>query len=217
MSSKNMLGEIDREYWDDQTVVSLATSKPIWKHFYTVSPLIVIGTKEGHKYDLAPKHMAMAMGQENYFGFVCTPEHATYHNVKKQKEFTVSFPKPSQITLASLAATPRCEENNRSKNIVEFLPTIPGKWVDALFIKDAYLYLECALDRIIDGFGKYSLISGKIIRAYVDETYLKTSDSDQQKMMAQAPLLAFLAYSRFAVIEDSYVFPMPKDFTHLDE
>lgn len=217
MSDKKLVKKIRRENWENQTVVSLGTSEPIWKHFFTVSPLIVVGTKEGHQYNLAPKHMAMALGQENYFGFICTPEHATYHNVKMQREFTVSFPKPSQITLASLAATPRCEANHQNKKIVDLLPTLQGKWVDALFIKDAYLYLECELDRITDGFGKYSLISGKIIRACVDETYFKTSDSDEQKMLEKAPLLVFLAYSRFAVINDSYTFPMPRNFTHLDE
>jgi len=208
---------LSRNNWNDQNIVTLSVTNSIWNHFYTVSPLVVIGTKEYDQYDLAPKHMAMALGQENYFGFICTPKHATYHNAKHNEFFTVSFPKPDQVTLASLAAAPRCEEVNYNKKIVDLLPTIKAPNIDALFLKDAYLYLECTLHNIIDGFGQYSLISGKIIGAHVDEKYLKIYDQDDQSMLLKSPLLGFLAYSRYTVIRESNDFPMPKDFTHIDD
>ena len=208
---------LGRSHWDDQNIVSLNVVNPIWNHFYTVSPLVVIGTKENDQYDLAPKHMAMAMGQENYFGFVCTPKHATYHNAKRHGSFTVSFPKPDQITFASLAAAPRCEEVSYDKKIIDLLPTIKAPKVDALFLRGAYLYLECTLHHILDGFGQYSLLSGKIIGAHVDEKYLKIYDQDDQTMLMNAPLLGFLAYSRYSVIRETNDFPMPKDFTHIEE
>jgi hypothetical protein len=90
--------------------VSLDISQPIWGRVFTVAPLVVIGTKEGEEYDLAPKHMVTPLGHDNFFGFVCTPKHATYHNAKKEKAFTVSFVTPKQVVLASLTATPRCED-----------------------------------------------------------------------------------------------------------
>ena len=61
----------------------LNTSFPIWDQVFTVAPLVVIGTKEGENYDLAPKHMATPVSFNNYFGFTCTPEHSTYQNIKK--------------------------------------------------------------------------------------------------------------------------------------
>lgn len=206
-----------RQNWEGQEVVSIETKKPIWNHFYMISPLVIIGTKEKDHYDLAPKHMAMAIGQENYFGFVCTPKHATYHNVRDHGYFSVSFPKPDQMVLAGLAAAPRCGEETDQKKMVELLPTVPAPRLDSLFIKNAYLYLECVLHQIIDGFGEYSLITGKITGAYVDLSYLKVSDKDQQHMIQKAPLPGFLAYSRFTIVEDSFAFPMPKDFIHIDD
>ena len=76
------------------TYVNLELSKGVWDRVFTVAPLVVVGTKEKDGYDLAPKHMATPMGFGNYFGFVCTPRHGTYHNVKITRNFTVSFPKP---------------------------------------------------------------------------------------------------------------------------
>ena len=86
-------------------MVRLDLSQSIWDNFFLVAPLVVIGTKEQlGGYDLAPKHMAMPLGWDNYFGFVCTPSHHTYQNICREKAFTVSFPHPEQIILASLSA-----------------------------------------------------------------------------------------------------------------
>ena len=192
--------------------VELDTSQPIWRHFFTVAPLVLIGTKEGGHYNLAPKHMATPLGQENYFGFVCTPDHRTYHNVKKTKAFTVSFPRPDQVVLTSLAATPRDDSCTLPKPVVEKLPTSKASKIDALFLEDAYLLLECELDRIVDGFGRYSLIAGRIVRAVVDESAKRHSDKDEQELIYNNPLLAFLPYGRFAEIRETIAFPYPKEF-----
>ncbi len=193
-------------------IVRLHSGEFIWDHFFTVAPLVVIGTKEGDSYDLAPKHMAMPLGHDNYFGFICTPRHITYHNVKREKGFTVSFPKPDQVTLASLAASPRCEEEGNQKLILNNLPTFRAEQIDALFLEDSYLFLECEHMQTIDGFGQHSLICGKILDTYVDEKYLRVSEQDEQDMIINAPLLAYLAYGRFAEIKQSLAFPFPKDF-----
>ncbi|MBT8219793.1 MAG: flavin reductase family protein [Bacteroidia bacterium] len=193
-------------------LIPLDTKEPIWNHFYTVAPLVVIGSKEGSEYDLAPKHMVTPLGYDNYFGFVCTPDHATYHNVKRNKEFTVSFIKPDQVIMASLAAAPRCVEKSTEKAIVKHLPQFQAHHVDAPFVKDSYLLFECRLDKIVDGFGDCSMIAGKIIAAYVDPGAKRISDGDEESMIYDMPMLAYLPYGRFAKIQKTFAFPFPKDF-----
>ena len=196
----------------DDHIITLDTSTPVWDQFFTIAPLVVIGTKEGDKYDLAPKHMATPLGQDNFFGFVCTPRHSTYHNVNKERSFTVSFPKPDQVVMASLAASPRCEGTQNQKLILENIPTYKAIKVDALFLKNSYLFLECEYLKTVDGFGNHSLICGKIIGAYVDQSYLRASEIDEQKLIYNSPLLAYLANGRFAEIKESLAFPYPKNF-----
>ena len=197
---------------NDKDFASLDVATPIWAHVFTVAPLVIIGTKEGDGYDLAPKHMATPMGFDNYFGFVCTPKHGTYHNVKKHKSFTASFPTPDQIITTSLSASRRSDQISKSKGIVEALPIARALSMDAPIIKDAYLYFECALFKIIDGFGENSLITGEIKKAWVHKDYLRISELDEAEQLRRNPLLAYIALGRFATISETYNFPFPKDF-----
>ncbi len=192
----------------------LDLSNPVWEQIFTVAPLVIIGTKEGDTYDLAPKHLAIPIGFDNYFGFVCTPKHKTYHNVKNTKEFSVSFPLPNQVVLASLSASPRCEENSVTKPIIDILPTLKASTINALFLAESYLFLECKLFNIIDGFNENSIITGTIVAAYCHKDYLKVSEKDQQQQLKENPLLAYIAQGRFASISETYNFPFPKDFKH---
>ncbi len=196
----------------ESSLVSLDVSRPIWESFFTVAPLVVIGTKEEDGYDLAPKHMATALGLDNFFGFVCTPRHSTYHNVAREGFFTVSFPKPNQVVLASLSASPRCEEVEHRKLILEGLPLKMAPSIDAPFLEESYLFFECEHINTVDGFGLHSLICGRITGAFVDEEYLRTSDRDEQEQIYHSPLLAYLAYGRFAEIRESLAFPFPRNF-----
>ena len=184
-------------------LIDLDTTRPIWDSVFTIAPLVVIGTKEEGGYDMAPKHMVTPLGADNFFGFVCTPRHKTYHNIIDTGEFTVSFPRPDQVTMTSLAASPRCGQNFRDKPIVESLETLPSQKIDALFVKQSYLFLDCILHSITEGFGEYSLIAGKIISAFVDEDSFRFSERDEQEMVANAPMLAYLAHGRFTSISDS--------------
>ena len=84
--------------------------------------------------------------------------------------------------------------------------------MDAPLIKDAYMYLECELYKIIDGFDSYSLITGKIKVASVHQAYLRISDQDEQLQLFKNPLLAYIASGRFAAVSETYKFPFPKDF-----
>jgi flavin reductase (DIM6/NTAB) family NADH-FMN oxidoreductase RutF len=192
-------------------LVTLPEAPPVWERVFTVNPLVVVGTKEEDGgYDLAPKHMAIPMGWENYFGFVCTPRHRTYHNARREGVFTVSYPRPTQVVLASLAAAPR--ESDGSKLAAHALPTFPATEVDGLFIEDAYLFLECALDRIADDFGENSLIVGRILAAHVREDYLRASERDDQDLIHGSPLVAYLSPGRYAPVGESYSFPFPAGF-----
>lgn len=190
----------------ENELVRLDLNQPVWERFFSVAPLIVVGTREPDgSYDLAPKHMAMPLGWENYFGFVCTPRHRTYQNIRREQVFTVSFPRPDQVVLTSLSAAPRC--NDDSKPALAVLPTFPASAIDGVFLQDAYLFLECELDRILDGFGDNSLIAGKVIAAHVQQQALRVFDRDDRDLLLQSPLLAYLPPGRFAKIEQSFSFP----------
>jgi len=173
---------------------------------------VVIGTKENEGYGLAQKHMATPIGVGNYFGYVCTPRHGTYHNVMANKEFSVSFPRPDQIVPTALSSSLRCEQISKSLGIIEALPIVKATTMDVPMIKDAYLYFECELFKIIDGFDDYSIITGTIKEAHVHKDYLKVSGKVEQEQLHENPLLAYIATGRFAKICDTYSFPFPKDF-----
>jgi flavin reductase (DIM6/NTAB) family NADH-FMN oxidoreductase RutF len=192
-------------------MLHLNLNQPIWDHFFLVAPLVVIGTRELEGgYDLAPKHMAMPLGWDNYFGFVCTPRHHTYQNVCREHAFTVSFPRPDQVVLASLSAAPRCGEV--VKPALAALPTVPASVIDGVFLQHASLYLECELDRIVDGFGENSLIVGKIVAAQVQEQAQRISDQDDQDTLRQSPLLAYLSPGHYTTIDQSAAFPFHVGF-----
>ena len=90
-------------------LVELPVGPELWERVFAVAPLVLVGTKEGDGYDFAPKHMAMPLGWEGFYCFVCSPRHATYRNVIEHPQFTVSFPRPDQIVESSLAAGGRFE------------------------------------------------------------------------------------------------------------
>jgi flavin reductase (DIM6/NTAB) family NADH-FMN oxidoreductase RutF len=192
--------------------IPLNLDQPIWDHFYMVAPLVLIGSKEGDVGNLAPKHMATALGYSNFFGFVCTPRHSTYRNIQSARVFTVSFPRPEQIVATSLSATTRGGDDILAKPVLQQLPLEAGQLVSAPLLTGAAIHLECELDRIIDDFGENSLITGKIIRAAVHPDYHRKEDIDSHEQIFEHPLLAYLAYGRFATIKDTHAFPFPKQF-----
>lgn len=192
-------------------LIRLNVDFPVWDHFFMVAPLVVIGTREADgSYDLAPKHMVTPLGWENYFGFVCTPEHATYQNIRRDEVFTVSFPTSDAVVQTSLSASPRCGDD--SKPALDVLPRFSATTIDGEFLKQSTLFFECELDRIVDGFGTNSLIAGRIVAAMMTPTAERLMDVDDQDVIAQAPLLAYLAPGRYATITRSHGFPFPAGF-----
>ena len=199
---------------DEQSpdLITLDPAHPVWDRFFMVAPLVVIGSREEDgRYDLAPKHMASALSWENFFGFVCTPSHATYRNARREETFTVSFPQATQIVMTSLAAAPRCDGD--TKPSLAALRTFPARVIDGVFLEDATLFFECRLHAIIDGFGANSLVAGRIVAAYAAPEALRSEDIDDQDLIRNSPLLAYLAPGRFAEIRDSSSFPFPDGFS----
>jgi len=196
---------------ENPEITSLNLEFPVWEQVFTVNPLIIVGTRElDNSADFAPKHMAFPLGWKNYFGFVCTPRHNTYQNISRTEEFTVTYPKPDQIVITSLTASPRCDEG--TKPVLADIETFPAADIDGAFIKNGYLFLECRLLRIIDGFGENSLILGEIVQAHADHEMIRTPSLDDNENIYQHPLLAYLSPGRFAVIEKTQAFPFPVNF-----
>lgn len=175
-----------------------------------VAPLALVGTRdEDGSLDLAPKHMAFPLGWNNYFGFVCSPKHHTHTNIERSGEFTVSYPRPSQVLYAGLAASPR--HSDGPKAILQSFPTIPATKINSEFFEDAYLFLECLHYKTIDGFGENCLITGEVIAAYAHPDFVRSSELDDQELIQAAPLFAYLPPGRFATISRSNAFPFPAD------
>lgn len=189
-----------------RVMTPLDLEHPVWEQVYMVAPLTVVGTREPDgTYNLAPKHLAMPMSWQDHYGFVCTSTHATYVNARREGCFTVSFPRPDQIVITSLAAAPRCDDDH--KHALRAIPTIPATRIDGVLMEHAYLCFECELDRIIDGLGANSLIVGRIVAASVAEDSLPEADRDPQELIAHSPMLAYLHPGRFAEIVQTNAFP----------
>lgn len=190
-------------------LANLDMTRPIWDQFFTVAPLVLVGTREaGGTDDLAPKHMVTPMGWQNYFGFVCTPRHGTYQNIRRDGVFAVTYPRPTQWLETSLTASPRCEDN--SKPQLDLVQTRRSGTVDCPVVADGYLYLECELERFVDGFGANSLIVGRIVAAQIDPAFLRAEARDDRDLLCDAPLLTYVSPGRFATTRDTLAFPMPR-------
>ena len=193
-------------------LITLPVDRPIWERVFCVAPLVIVGSKEPTgEYDLAPKHMAMPLGWGNYFCFVCSPRHATYHNIRRHGAFTVSYPRVGEVIYTSLAAAPRSED--QSKPSLLALPTLAASKVDGVLVTGCYLYLECSLHSMLDDFDSYSLIIGKIVAAAAHEDALRKQEIDDSDQIFRFPLLAYLQPGRIAEIRESTTFPLPEGFS----
>lgn len=193
-----------------QRLVELPIGPELWERVFQVAPLVLIGTKEGEGWDFAPKHMAMPLGWEGFYCFACSPRHATYRNVKAHPQFTVSFPPSNRIVESSFAAGGRF--TGGAKPALAAVPTASARVVDVPVVAGCPLYLECELERIVDGFGPNSLIVGRVVAAAAVREAVRGAEVDDADLVFRLGLLAYLAPGRFAVVRDSSSFPYPADF-----
>jgi flavin reductase (DIM6/NTAB) family NADH-FMN oxidoreductase RutF len=197
---------------DTDQLVSLATDQPIWDRVFSVAPLVLVGSKEEDgSFNVAPKHMAMPLGWDHYYCFVCTPGHTTYHNIRRHGAFTVSYPRPTEVMLATLAAAPRWEDHSKPSMVA--MPTFPARQVDGVLVEGCYLYLECTVHSVLDGFGPNSLIVGNVVAAAAHEDALRARERDEAEQLYRFPLLAYLSPGRIAQVRQSTAFPFPKGFS----
>jgi len=187
------------------------TAGPIWDHFFSVAPLVVIGTRSpSGEPDLAPKHMAGPASWDNYFAFVCAASHKTLGNCLQSGSFSVSYPRPDQVLLAALAASPRSAECSKS-DILSRLPVREGQDGDPLLL-DASLHLHCKLHKHLE-VGPNVLVIGQVVSAAVHPDAMRRTDEDDHDRIQQFPLLAYVTPGRYAVIEESQAFPFPRDYS----
>lgn len=191
-------------------LVELPLGPALWECVFTVAPLVLVGTKEGAGWNFAPKHMAMPLGWEGFYCFACTPEHATYRNVKAHPQFTISFPSPDRVLESSYAAGGRFEGG--AKPTLVAVPAAPARVVEGWVVDGCPLHLECELERVVDGFGSSSLIVGRVIAAFASREALRGAEVDDADLVHRLGLLAYLPPGRFAVVRDSLAFPFPADF-----
>jgi flavin reductase (DIM6/NTAB) family NADH-FMN oxidoreductase RutF len=184
---------------------------PVWEQVFTVHPLVIVGSiDKDDSANFAPKHMVFPLGWKNYFGFVCTPDHATYQNIKRTGEFTVTYPRPDQVVLTSITASPRCDDNTKPE--LDSIEKISASVIDGYFIKEGYLYLECKLLKFVDGFGENSLILGEIVAARAWSDVIRSPSHDDNESIYEHPQLAYISPGRFAVIDETQAFPFPTNF-----
>ena len=107
------------------------------------------------------------------------------------------------------AAAPRVDGEKHS---LETVPTRSATAVEGVLVEGAALWLECELDRVVEGFGEYDLVTGRIVAAAAPSWALRDPDVDDADLLGRHPSLAYLCPTRFAPVADSLSFPFPAAF-----
>lgn len=177
--------------------------------YFIVKPLILVTTLgPGGIPNVAPKTQSMDVGRsEEYFAFVCVPQHHTYQNVKATGEFVVNYPGPKLIKNVS-------EASQLAENVDEIalagLTGIPSLVVKPPRIKECYLHLECKLVEIKE-FDDASIVLGRIVARSADKevSFERGKSKESIKLLSKRPLLAYVYpnhYTKISVAEE-FVFP----------
>ena len=114
------------------------------------------------------------------------------------------------MVLTSLAASPRCDDGDKA--VLRALPTLPARAVDGVLLRDGYFFLECELDRVVDGFDDNSLVVGRIVAAHAERESLRLSDREDAELIHERPLLAYLHPGHCTTVDRSRAFPFPRGF-----
>lgn len=195
-----------------RNLVPLPLVAPIWERFFTVAPIVLVATVDADgRPDIAPKHMAMPLGWESWFCFVCSPRHTTHTNTVTVGAFTVGYPGPELLVEASLSASPR--EPDASKPALAALDTMPATAVEGVLVAGCHVHLECELDRVLEGFGENSLVIGRVVAALVAGEALRSPERDDAELVQDRPLLAYVHPGRFSTVRETDGFPFPAGFS----
>jgi flavin reductase (DIM6/NTAB) family NADH-FMN oxidoreductase RutF len=180
--------------------------------YFTVKPLILVTTL-GPKGlpNVAPKTQNMDVGRhEQYFAFVCTPEHHTYQNVKMNREFVVNYPGPELIDRVSAAAQPAEDVDEIA---LAGLTSFPSIVVKPPRIKECYLHLECKVVEIKD-LEDASIILGKIVARSADKeaSFERGKSKENIRLLSNRPLLAYVYPDHYTKISVANNFIFPKSY-----
>ena len=85
--------------------------------------------------------------------------------------------------------------------------SIPANTVEGPLLVDATLHLECRLERIVDDLAANSLVIGRVVAARIDAAALRQFDREDEAVLAEVPLLAYLQPSRYTAISAGVSFP----------
>jgi flavin reductase (DIM6/NTAB) family NADH-FMN oxidoreductase RutF len=180
--------------------------------YFTVKPLILVTTLGPTGLpNVAPKTQNMDVGRrEQYFAFVCTPQHHTYQNAKANREFVVNYPGPELIEKVSAAAQ-LAEDSDEI--VLAGLTSIPSLVVKPPRIKECYLHLECKLLETKD-LEDSSLILGKIVARSADEefSFERGKSKENIRLLSEHPLLAYVYPDHYAKISVAEEFAFPKNY-----
>jgi flavin reductase (DIM6/NTAB) family NADH-FMN oxidoreductase RutF len=180
--------------------------------YFTVKPLILVTTLGPTGLpNVAPKTQNMDIGRrEQYFAFVCTPQHHTYQNAKANKEFVVNYPGPKLIEKVSAAAQ-LAEDSDETA--LAGLTSIPSLVVKPPRIKECYLHLECRLLEIKD-LEDSSLVLGRIVARSADKevSFERGKSKENIRLLSEHPLLAYVYPDHYAEIGVAEEFVFPKNY-----
>jgi len=180
--------------------------------YYSVKPIILVTTigPSGIS-NVAPKTQCMDVGRrEEYFAFVCTPQHHTYQNIKANREFVVNYPGPELIQKVS--ATSQFAEKV-DEIALAGLTSIPSLVVKPPRIKECKVHLECRLTEIKD-LDVGSIILGKIVaRSATQEVSFEREKAEENiNLLLNHPLLAYVYPDHYTAIQAATKFIFPKNY-----
>jgi flavin reductase (DIM6/NTAB) family NADH-FMN oxidoreductase RutF len=180
--------------------------------YFTVKPLILVTTLGSTGLpNVAPKTQNMDVGRcEQYFAFVCAPQHHTYQNAKANKEFVVNYPGPELI--GKVSATAQLAEDS-DEIALAGLTSITSLVVKPPRIKECYLHLECKLLEIKD-LEDSSLILGNVVARSADKavSFECRKSRENIRLLSKRPLLAYVYPDHYTKISFAEEFVFPKNY-----
>jgi flavin reductase (DIM6/NTAB) family NADH-FMN oxidoreductase RutF len=180
--------------------------------YFTIKPIILVTTLgRGGFPNVAPKTQCMSIGKrEEYFAFVCTPEHHTYQNVKANREFVVNYPGPELIEKVSAASQ---FAENIDEVALSGLTSIPSLVVKPPRIKECRVHLECKLVDVED-LDDGSMVLGKVVSRSGNReiSFKKGRAQEDIKLLSTHPLLAYVYPNHYARIITAEKFIFPKNY-----
>ena len=186
---------------------SCRSDRGLWSRVFSVAPLVLVGTKERDgTTSLRSTWRCRSAGRASTASSAAPTRDLQERGA--HPEFTVSFPRPEQIVESSFAAGGRFAGGE--KPALAAVPAAPARVVDVPVVEGCSLYIECELERIVDGFGaEQPDRRPRRGRRRGAETRCAAPRCDDADLVYRLGLLAYLAPGRFAVVRDSTVVPVP--------